>query len=197
MSVHRKISCPICPVSGPTLNLYYNQFTSILQHCAVWYIKKGGNAPRGLWIKRASRLFNPPQASILWGTKTINVVARCKFKWTIPWSLATITAIKIGGGGKQMHLRCGPFWWPWRCAGAIRSASPNAAWPGLHRKPLDAAIGRLLAPYCPGGHQGDSKWNVNATCTHFAGHIDGRGNAAVWYHAHRPMEENHGFHKSN
>jgi len=30
---------------------------------------------------------------------------------------------------------------------------------GLHQKPLDAAIGRLLAPYCPGGRQGKSKQN--------------------------------------
>jgi hypothetical protein len=41
----------------------------------------------------------------------------------------------------------------------IHAASPNAACPGLLRKPLDAAIGQLLAPYCPGGHQGDSKQN--------------------------------------
>ena len=66
------------------------------------------------------------------------------------WSFATITAIEIGGGGEPMHLCCGPFRWPWRCAGAIQSALPNAAWPGrLHRKPLDAAIGQLLTPYCP------------------------------------------------
>jgi hypothetical protein len=30
-----------------------------------------------------------------------------------------------------MHLRRGPFWWPWRCASAIQSTSPDAAWPGL------------------------------------------------------------------
>jgi len=42
---------------------------------------------------------------------------------------------------------------------AIHAVSPNAACPGLLRKPLDAAIRRLLAPYCPGGRQGDSKHN--------------------------------------
>ena len=42
----------------------------------------------------------------------------------------------------------------------MHAASPNAACPGLHWKPLDAAIGRLLAPYRLGGHQeGDSKQN--------------------------------------
>ncbi len=49
--------------------------------------------------------------------------------------------------------------WPQRCAGAIQMASPNAACPGLLRKPLDAAIGQLLAPYCPSGRQGNSKQN--------------------------------------
>jgi len=29
------------------------------------------------------------------------------------------------------------------------------AHPGLHSKPLDAAIGRVLVPYCPGGRQVD------------------------------------------
>ena len=43
----------------------------------------------------------------------------------------------------------------------IHAASPNAACPGLLRKPLDAAIGQLLNPYCPGGRQGDNKQNIN------------------------------------
>ncbi len=30
-----------------------------------------------------------------------------------------------------MHLRHGPFRWPWRCVGAIRSTSPDAAYKGL------------------------------------------------------------------
>ena len=60
--------------------------------------------------------------------------------------------------GKQMYLRRGPFRLPWRCANAIRSASPDAAWPGLYQKPLDAAIGQLLAPYRPGGRQGDNHY---------------------------------------
>ena len=32
----------------------------------------------------------------------------------------------------------------------MRRASLNRARPGLHAEPLDVAIGRLLAPYCPG-----------------------------------------------
>jgi hypothetical protein len=48
--------------------------------------------------------------------------------------------------GINMFLRHWPFQWPWRSAGAIRSALPNAACPGLLRKPLDAAIEQLLAP---------------------------------------------------
>ena len=67
----------------------------------------------------------------------------------------------------------------------------------LHGKPLDAAIGRLLAPYCPGGRQGDSQLNDYETCTHFAGRFDGHRDAAVLYRADRPMEEVRGFHKSH
>ncbi len=33
-------------------------------------------------------------------------------------------------------------------------ASPDGSHPGLHLKPLDAAIGRVPAPYCPGGRHG-------------------------------------------
>jgi hypothetical protein len=68
-----------------------------------------------------------------------------------------ITPSKKGGGNEQMHLRRRPFRWPCRGVEAIHAASPNAACPGLLRKPLDAAIGQLLAPYRPGGCQGDSK----------------------------------------
>jgi hypothetical protein len=35
-----------------------------------------------------------------------------------------------------------------------RGTSPNEAYPGLHLKPLDAAIGQVPAPYRPGGHHG-------------------------------------------
>ena len=52
---------------------------------------------------------------------------------------------------------------------------------GLLWKPLDAAIGQLLAPYCLGGRQGDSKQNNDVICTHFAGRFDGHCDAAVLY----------------
>ena len=80
-------------------------------------------------------------------------------------------------------------------------ASLNAACPGLLLKPLalDAAIGigRLLTPYHPGGRQGDSKQYKDVICTHFDGRFNGHRDAAVLYHAHRPMEEVQGFHKSH
>ena len=41
---------------------------------------------------------------------------------------------------ERMHLVRRPFQWPQPCAGAIQTASPDAACPGLLRKPLDAAI---------------------------------------------------------
>ena len=38
--------------------------------------------------------------------------------------------------------------------GTTRGTSPDGAHPGLHSKPLDAAIGQLPVPHCPGGHHG-------------------------------------------
>ena len=107
------------------------------------------------------------------------------------------TAIEIGGSSEQMHLRHGPFRWPWQCAGAIRSASPNAAWPGLPRKPLDATIGQLLAPYRPSGSQGDNQINFDATFTHFVGRCDGHCDVGVLYRVHCSVEEVRGFHKNH
>jgi hypothetical protein len=63
--------------------------------------------------------------------------------------------------------------------------------------PLNAAIGRLIALYCPGGRQGNSKQNEDAKCVHFADHFDGRGGAQVLYRAHCLMEEVQGIHKSH
>jgi len=60
---------------------------------------------------------------------------------------------------------------------------------------LNATIGQLLAPYCPGGRQVDNQHNNYAKCTHFAGRFDGHSDAAVLYRAHHPMEEVRGFHK--
>ena len=38
--------------------------------------------------------------------------------------------------------------------------SPDRAHPGLHSEPLDAAIRRVPAPYCPGGRHGRRiRWN--------------------------------------
>jgi hypothetical protein len=70
-----------------------------------------------------------------------------------------ITPSKKIGNDERMHLHRGPFRWP--CGGVeaetIHAALPDAACPGLNRKPLDAVIGQLLAPYCPGNRHGDSK----------------------------------------
>ncbi len=67
---------------------------------------------------------------------------------------------------------------------------------GCH-KPLDAATGRLLAPYRLDGRQGDSKQNIDVICSHFDGRFDGHHDAAVLYRVHRPMVEVCGFHKSH
>ena len=55
----------------------------------------------------------------------------------------------------------------------------------------------LLAPYHLGGRQGASKQHNDVLFTHFDGHFGGHRNAAVLYHAHRPMEEVQGFHISH
>ncbi len=108
---------------------------------------------------------------------------------TITWSLATIIVDDKIDNDEQMHLLRRPFRWPRQCAGAIQTASPNAACPGLLPKPLDAGIGRLLAPYCPSVGQGNNKQNNNQTIhplcwPRFDGHCD----AAVRYRAHPPMD---------
>ena len=79
----------------------------------------------------------------------------------------------------------------------MHAASPNAACPGLHRKPLDAAIGRLLTPYRLGGRQGNSKQYKDVICTHFDGRFNGHRDAVVLYRAHHPMEDVQGFHISH
>jgi hypothetical protein len=65
------------------------------------------------------------------------------------------------------------------------------------RKPLDAAIGQLLALYCLGGRQGNSKQNAMKKWTNFAGHFDGHCNAPVQYRTHCLMEEVQGFTRSH
>ncbi len=65
----------------------------------------------------------------------------------------------------EMHLHRGLFRRPCGCAGAIQMALPDAAFPGLLQKPLDAGIGRLLAPYRPGGRQGNGQTNNNQQIT--------------------------------
>jgi hypothetical protein len=108
-----------------------------------------------------------------------------------------ITPSEKGGGDERMHLRHRPFWWPCGGVEAIHAASPNAACPGLHRKPLGAAIVWLLTPYRLGGRQGDSKQYNDVICTHFDGRFNGHRDAVVLYRAHPPMEEVQGFHKSH
>ncbi len=75
--------------------------------------------------------------------------------------MATVIVDDKINDDERMHLVCRPFRWPRRCARAIQMALPNVACPGLLRKPLDAGIGRLLAPYCPSGRQGNRQTNNN------------------------------------
>ena len=56
-----------------------------------------------------------------------------------------------------MHANRWQFRLPWRCSGTTRGASTDRARPGLHWKPLDAAIiaiGKVSPLYRPGGRHG-------------------------------------------
>ncbi len=53
-----------------------------------------------------------------------------------------------------MQLIRWPLRWPCGSEGTVPSASPSEAGLGLPEIPLDAAIGRLFAPYRPSGRHG-------------------------------------------
>ncbi len=46
----------------------------------------------------------------------------------------------------NMYPLCWPFWWPSRCGGTTPRASPDGGGSWLSLKPLNATIGRALAP---------------------------------------------------
>ena len=75
--------------------------------------------------------------------------------------------------------------------------SPDEGGPGLYAKPLDAVIGRVFAPYCPGGRQGSHSEKTRRKSTILAGRFAGRGGAPVQYRAHRPMEGVQGYNGSH
>jgi hypothetical protein len=58
-------------------------------------------------------------------------------------------------------------------------ALPSATCLGLHRTPLDIAIGGVFTQYCSGGHQGCRQITRKENYTILAGHFDGHGNALV------------------
>ncbi len=63
-----------------------------------------------------------------------------------------------------MHLVRRPFRWPWWCAGAIQTASPNAACPGLLRKPTGRchrATTHYVLPQRPPGQQANKQQWTN------------------------------------
>ncbi len=61
----------------------------------------------------------------------------------------------------KKQVNCWRFRLPWQCSGTTRGASPDRAHPGLHLKPLDVTIGRVPAPYCPGGCMVNKfEWNT-------------------------------------
>ncbi len=93
----------------------------------------------------------------------------------------------------SMFLRCWPFWWQWQSASAIRSASPNAACPGLLWKQLDAGIENYLLRIAPAATRATGKQTTNNKYTFKAGHFDGHSDVPVRNRAHRPTEEVQGL----
>ncbi len=73
---------------------------------------------------------------------------------TIAWSLAYGCGKQWNWRQQKIHVKCWQFWWPYGYGGAMRCALPDGAHLWLHVKPLDAAIGRVPTPYCPGGCHG-------------------------------------------
>ena len=93
-----------------------------------------------------------------------------------------------------MHLRCRPFQWPCRSVEVVHDvALPNAACPGLLKKPLDAVIRRLLAPYRPGG---PARVTANKTKMKYV-HTLVAISMALCGGTIPHMEEVHGFQKSH
>ncbi len=124
------------------------------------------------------------------------------FILTITCYLATVMVDDKISNDIEMHLRCGQFRRPCGCAGVIQTASPNVACPGLNWKPLplDVAIEQLLAPYHPGGCQGNRPTGKQTTInkyTYKASRFDDHGNAPVQYRAYCPIEEIQGFTRSH
>ncbi len=73
---------------------------------------------------------------------------------TIMWSLAYGCGQQWNQRRQKIHVKRWQFWWSCGYGGAMRSASPNGAYPWLHAKPLDAAIRWVPVLYCPGGCHG-------------------------------------------
>ena len=69
----------------------------------------------------------------------------------------------------KKHHTCRPFRWPWQCAGTIPSTSPNGGGPGLLRKPLVAATGRVLRPIEWIGHAKADFFRVFSLSTRWKG----------------------------
>jgi hypothetical protein len=101
------------------------------------------------------------------------------------------------GSDEQMYLICRPFQWPWQCAGAIQTALPNAACPGLLRKPWTPPLGNYLLRIAPVAARTTGKQTTINKYSYKAGHFNGHGGAPVQYRAYHPMEEVQGFTRSH
>jgi hypothetical protein len=70
------------------------------------------------------------------------------------WSLAMVMGDKKMDDSKIIHVKCWQLRLPCGCGGVLRDTSTNGAHPGLHLKPLDAAIGQVPLLHRPGSRIG-------------------------------------------
>jgi hypothetical protein len=113
-----------------------------------------GDAPvlyRAHWSMLCSQSFN-------WSHWTPQSV---EYSLRIAPATASIQAID----SIQMHLTCWQFRWPWQCANTVPSALAYALCSDLQFKSLNATIGQVFAPYCPGDRQGPIQTSKNTTKT--------------------------------
>ena len=109
---------------------------------------------------------------------------------------------KIGFGRSRNHWHqtnappSEPFRRSSSCDGTTLTISPDRGGPGLHAKPLDASIGRVFAPYCPGRTAGSNaikKIQKSILVGRFARPVG----APVRNRVNRPMEGVQGYQGSH
>jgi hypothetical protein len=86
-----------------------------------------------------------------------------------------------------------PFRRSSRCAGTTPPVPTDRGCSGLHAKPLDASIGRVFGPYCPGRTAGSNAIKKIRKSTILVSRFARPVGAPVRNQAHRPTEGVQGY----